>query len=108
MLTEEFFSSILEFLRQWYWVPLALIYSGVIITVLTENRNPTKTLAWVLVIVFLPGLGLLIYFFFGRRFTKKKIFRKKNVGEHMVFFRKWEKQRPVLEENLNSLDSTLG
>lgn len=83
---EEFLSPALAFFRQWYWVPLALVYSGVIVTILAENRNPTKTLAWLLLIVFLPGVGLLIYFFFGRRFRKKILFRKKNKAEHEVFF----------------------
>lgn len=105
---EEFLRPILAFTKEWYWLPLALIYAGVIITILVENRNPTKTLAWVLVIVFLPGLGLLIYFFFGRRFRKKKVFRKKNAGEHQFFFDRWEQERPVLEENMQKLDHDLG
>lgn len=105
---EELVGPVLAFSKEWYWLPLALIYSGVIITILAENRNPTKTLAWMLVIVFLPGLGLFIYFFFGRRFKKKKVFRKKNTGEHQVFFQRWQKKRPLLEENLETLEHTLG
>lgn len=99
---------VLEFLREWYWLPLALIYSGIIITILAENRNPTKTLAWILVIVFLPGVGLLFYFFFGRRFKKKRIFREKNKDEHRFFYDRWQKHRPVLEKNLEILDKELG
>lgn len=105
---EEFLSPALAFFRQWYWVPLALVYSGVIVTILAENRNPTKTLAWLLLIVFLPGVGLLIYFFFGRRFRKKILFRKKNKAEHEVFFRRWEKERPVFERRLEELEASLG
>lgn len=104
----ELLKLVIDFTREWYWAPLALIYTGVIITILIENRDPTKTLAWILVIVFLPGLGLFIYFFFGRRFKKKKVFRQKNQGEHQVFFDRWQKQRPQLEENLKKLDSSLG
>jgi len=105
---EEYLKPIFDFSKEWYWLPLALIYVGVIITILAENRNPTKTLAWLLVIVFLPGLGLLIYFFFGRRFQKKKIFREKNKGEHQVFYERWQKERPLLEKNLELLDHSLG
>src|SRR5690606_37244012 len=99
---------VLEFLREWYWLPLALIYSGIIITILAENRNPTKTLAWILVIVFLPGVGLLFYFFFGRRFKKKRIIREKNKDEHRFFYDRWQKHRPMLEKNLDILDKELG
>lgn len=104
----EFLGPVLDFSKEWYWVPLALIYAGVIITILGENRNPTKTLAWMLVIVFLPGLGLFIYFFFGRRFKKKKVFREKNKEEHRVFFDRWEKERPALEKKLSTLEQSLG
>ncbi|TCK85724.1 cardiolipin synthase [Albibacterium bauzanense] len=105
---EELLKIVIDFTREWYWAPLALIYTGVIITILIENRNPTKTLAWLLVIVFLPGLGLCIYFFFGRRFKKKKVFKRKNSGEHQIFYDRWQKHRPQLEENLKKLDISLG
>jgi hypothetical protein len=37
-----------------------------IIFLILENRRPQATLAWALAFFFMPGLGLLIYFFFGR------------------------------------------
>ena len=39
---------------------------AVIVVVLGENRNPVKSMAWVLVLVLLPVLGLVIYLIFGR------------------------------------------
>ena len=39
---------------------------AVIVVVLSENRNPVKSMAWVLVLVLLPVLGLIIYLIFGR------------------------------------------
>ena len=39
---------------------------AVIVVVLSENRNPVKSMAWVLVLVLLPVLGLVIYLIFGR------------------------------------------
>lgn len=39
---------------------------AVIVLVLSENRNPVKSMAWVLVLVLLPVLGLIIYLVFGR------------------------------------------
>lgn len=37
-----------------------------IIFLISENRRPQATLAWALAFFFIPGLGLLIYFLFGR------------------------------------------
>lgn len=39
---------------------------AVIVVVLSENRNPVKSMAWVLVLVLLPVIGLVIYLIFGR------------------------------------------
>jgi len=38
----------------------------VVIVVLSENRNPVKSMAWMLVLVGLPLVGLVIYLVFGR------------------------------------------
>ena len=43
-----------------------LIIIGTIMIVVLDNRNPVKTMAWVLVLFFLPIVGLIFYFFFGR------------------------------------------
>jgi cardiolipin synthase len=45
---------------------LALYALVVSIFVITENRRPQSTLAWMLVLFFAPGIGLLVYLFFGR------------------------------------------
>lgn len=48
-----------------------------IVVVIMDNRNPFKTLAWVLVLVFLPVIGLVLYFFFGQDTRKEKLISKK-------------------------------
>lgn len=48
-----------------------LLIVGTILIVLFENRNPTKTVAWLLVLVFLPAIGLAVYFIFGQESRKK-------------------------------------
>ena len=39
---------------------------GAAIFLISENRRPQGTLAWMLVFFFAPGIGLLIYILFGR------------------------------------------
>lgn len=46
-----------------YWIAMAII-------VITDEREPTETLAWLLVLFAFPGLGLLFYFLFGRNWKK--------------------------------------
>lgn len=45
-----------------------------IIVVLKENRNPIRSIAWVIALLALPGIGLVFYLFFGRSMK----------GHHMI------------------------
>ena len=66
-------------------VILGWLYSVVafvlIINVVLKNRDSVKTLAWVLVLVFLPVLGMLLYFFFGRDKRKEKLIGRRLMSQ---------------------------
>ena len=47
-------------------VSLTLYALGMCVFLISENRRPQATLAWMLALIFAPGIGLLIYIFFGR------------------------------------------
>lgn len=49
----------------WLDILLALVVASTVTLVITQNRHPVKTLAWMMVLVFLPVIGLVLYFFFG-------------------------------------------
>lgn len=57
-------------LSGWILYAAVILYFLVIITsvvvVLLENRNPIRALSWVIALIFLPGIGLIFYLFFGR------------------------------------------
>lgn len=42
-----------------------------------ENRNPSSTVAWILVLGLLPVVGLIFYFLFGQNYFKRRNFDKK-------------------------------
>lgn len=42
-----------------YWVV-------VVVAIIAEDREPTVTLAWIIVLLVFPGFGFVVYFFFGR------------------------------------------
>lgn len=46
-----------------------------------ENRNPVKTLSWLLVIIFVPFAGIIIYVFFGQNYRKEKIYSRKGIAD---------------------------
>ncbi len=53
---------------------------GTIIVVVLDNRNPVKTMAWILVLMFLPFIGLVFYYFFGRSQRRERLIGKKGYG----------------------------
>lgn len=64
-----------------YWV-LVVAYAftilGIIVIVLSENRNPVKSLAWITVLLLLPGGGAILYLFFGRSIKNTHILSRRN------------------------------
>ena len=64
------FSTVVSFI-------FLLAVVATIVVVVMDNRNPFKTLAWVLVLVFLPVIGLILYFFFGQDTRKERLISKK-------------------------------
>jgi cardiolipin synthase len=68
---------------------------------ISENRRPQATLAWMLVFLFAPGLGLLAYVFFGRdqkAFSKQTKLLRQDLAEHA---------RPLLAPVLERQDAEI-
>lgn len=63
-----------------YWV-LLIAYVVTIISVvgivLSENRNPLKSLAWVCVLILFPVGGLILYIFFGRNIKNTRMISRR-------------------------------
>lgn len=52
-----------------------------ILRVVLNNRNPIKTLAWVMVFIFLPFIGLLLYLLFGRDTKKRRYISRRSLSQ---------------------------
>ena len=57
--------------------------------IILENRDPSKTMTWLLIFILLPGIGLVIYAVFGRNLRKRKILKTQklasNIKEESLF-----------------------
>jgi cardiolipin synthase len=49
----------------------------VCLRIVYDTRNNTKTLAYLLLVIFLPVIGILFYFSFGINYRKRKMYSKK-------------------------------
>lgn len=58
--------------REIIFIAYALTIVSIIGIVISENRNPVKSLAWVTVLLLLPMLGIVLYLFFGRNIRNQR------------------------------------
>ena len=52
------------------WGLVAVALLGVVFALLTDDREPTIVLAWLLVIMLIPVVGIVAYFFIGRNYRR--------------------------------------
>lgn len=70
----------------WPWLAIALEAAwivGVGIWILADRRAPTSTLAWIVVLAFLPVVGIPVYFFLGPRRMRRKREHYRGLAAHL-------------------------
>ncbi|MCB9018073.1 MAG: cardiolipin synthase [Paludibacteraceae bacterium] len=50
-----------------------------IIMLLMENRNPVKSIAWIVVLILLPIVGFIFYIFFGKNFRRQFVISRRSL-----------------------------
>lgn len=80
----------------------AVTVLSIIAVVVSENRNPVKSLAWVTVLLVVPAIGLLLYFLFGRSLRNKRFITRSNRRK----LKKHEPARPFNPAHHVSLSSS--
>ena len=90
---------------------IVIAAAAAIIHVLMDNRQPAKTMAWVLVIGFIPIVGVVFYLFFGINHRKERIISQGQMDEltkrsmlsfvEQHNFRVPERQKPLVDLFVN-------
>jgi cardiolipin synthase A/B len=63
------------------YVIFALTIMLIIVILVLENYSPVHTLAWIMVLIFIPVVGFVFYLFFGRNWRKMKLFNRKELQD---------------------------
>jgi hypothetical protein len=63
-----------------YWL-YCIVAIVLMVRVMLKNRDSVKTLAWMMVLLFLPFLGLVLYFFFGRDTRREKLIGRRLLSQ---------------------------
>lgn len=56
------------------------------ILIFMENRQPSKTITWLIVLAVNPVLGFIFYIMFGQSYRKKKMFAEKMAQDEKAYF----------------------
>nr|WP_246485069.1 cardiolipin synthase [Chitinophaga qingshengii] len=74
-----------------------MTFAGVVFTILLENRNPIKAVAYILLLIFIPIVGLVVYYYLGRDLRKRRRFTLKGSRDEVLFAKYWQSQRAEIE-----------
>lgn len=86
----------------------ALSIASVVLVIISENRNPLKSMPWLIVLLFAPVVGLVFYFFFGQNLSKRRnINRRMRKQLHAYLEEQAQHDRPATEEHLRPLEQLL-
>lgn len=67
-----------------HWIFLAiyaLLIVGTMVTILMDNRQPAKAMAWILVLSFMPVVGIILYIFFGQNTRKERMISQQSLDQ---------------------------
>ncbi|MDY6801577.1 MAG: cardiolipin synthase [Bacteroidota bacterium] len=93
---------------QVFFLIILLISILVSLVILLENRDPIRASSLILLLFILPGIGLIIYFFLGRNYRKKKMFEAKKDSDRLFIYKLKKQIRVSSEEFINKYHDVLG
>ncbi len=70
----------------YYILLLVYVYfiAKAVIDVLLDDRSPIRQIAWIVALIFLPFVGLIFYYFFGRNYRRNQSFRCKQTYKDLA------------------------
>lgn len=81
--------SVGGFLFLSYLIISYIVGAIISMSIILENRDPARTVTWLLIFILLPGIGLMIYAVFGKNIRKRKLFKTQklanNIKEEKLF-----------------------
>ncbi|QAT42453.1 cardiolipin synthase [Aminipila luticellarii] len=73
-------SSMPYFVSTLFMVNLVIAFTIIFL----ERKNPSATLAWIMILFLLPVVGILFYFMFSQNLSRKKIFKLTRFEEEII------------------------
>ncbi|HEX6922751.1 MAG TPA: cardiolipin synthase [Bacillales bacterium] len=96
---------------QGYWRPwitgtlnvgFTIIVFLIAIVIFLENRDPSKTITWLVVLTIFPAVGFIFYMIFGQSYRKRRLFQKKAFLDDETFA-EMERAYPLKKEQMETM-----
>jgi cardiolipin synthase A/B len=104
-----FIFALIGYISRNYIEGIFFSYTSVLITlsvifisfvIFLENRHPTQTITWLVVLGSFPLVGFFFYLLFGRNYRKERMFRKKYFLDKQAFLKVEGETDPKSEEKM--------
>ncbi len=83
---------------------IIIVYAYTILTtiilLLMENRNPVKSIAWIVVLILLPIIGFVFYIFFGKNIRRQIVLSRRSLY-------KVKRNSSVIASNIEQISSDI-
>jgi cardiolipin synthase A/B len=83
------------------FITMSVIFISFVIFL--ENRHPTQTLTWIIVLGSFPLIGFFFYLLFGRNYRKERMFRKKYFLDKQAFLKVEGESDPKSAEKMQMM-----
>ena len=85
----------------WIWLGIVveIVALGLIPLVVLRRKEPSSTAAWILALVFLPGLGATLFLLFGRDRVRLPVRWKRNADQALVHRRRHHRHASPTQHN---------
>ena len=93
-----------HFIELWSHWEIAITVLGYVVAVgiiFLERKNPESTLAWTLVLLLVPMVGIFLYIIFSQNISRMKLFRLKPEEENVVSNSLAEQIKAISEKKYN-------
>src|SRR6186713_484311 len=91
----------------WFYI-IGAVYIAIVIAVclrvIYETRSATKTMAYLLLILFIPVGGIIFYILFGINFWKTKLYSRKSLDDEKMLNRLKKEMEIYVKETISPFD----
>jgi cardiolipin synthase len=98
----------IQIFSQVFFLIILILSVLVSLAILLENRDPVRASALILLIFVIPGVGLIIYFFLGRNYRKRKMFESKKDSDRLFIYKLKKQIKSSSEQLITENQDILG